>query len=652
LSSFFFILVDMNRLKFTFFIFLISLTFTFPQDLPPINLEYSSYVLSEDGSVIGYYGNKKRVEVKSLKELSKYVVMCLIATEDRDFYEHDGVSYKGIVRGIIKTITGSTQGGSTITMQLARNLFLTHERTVGRKLSEIDLAKKLEEHFTKEQILLLYLNTVYFGHSAHGIWAASEEYFRKTPDKLTLPESAVLVGLLQSPGGYDPVKNPDKLLSRRNEVLYNLVETAKLTDKEYRKLRITPLNLKLRKNTGGHFLEYVRKEALQILGPMVLKLSEDQLKITTTLNYKLQEIAEENIEEMWTSLPVDMQVGMISVEASTGAVRAMVGGNPHSEARGLNRAVQIKRQPGSAFKPLLYGELLHEGYTLATPLLDSALVVDEGKRTEWRPSNTSRTFTGEYIPLISAVQNSVNLAAAYAITRLTNPDSVISFARLLGITSHIPSYPSIALGTAEVSPIEMASAYGVFASFGYYNKPSAILKIEDKNGRILYDPELNYKIVLDSADCYLVTKALQAVVDSGTASSIRKHYKGFAAGKTGTTQNSTDAWFIGYTSDLSTAIWIGYDSPKKKLSGAMQYGGTACAPLWGRIMEEYSNVKAGARLPLRTPSDIIEIPLCIDSGEKASDNCLTTSIYPVNSFKKPPLCRIHSPEFYDLHYSF
>jgi penicillin-binding protein 1A len=194
----------------------------------------------------------------------------------------------------------------------------------------------------------------------------------------------------------------------------------------------------------------------------------------------------------------------------------MVGGNPHSESRGLNRAVQIKRQPGSAFKPLLYGELMQKGYTLATPLLDSALVVNEGKRTEWRPSNTSRTFTGEYIPLISAVQNSVNLAAAYAITRLTNPDSVISFARLLGITSHIPSYPSIALGTAEVSPIEMASAYSFLHHWLLIN-PVAILRLKIRTDSILYDPELNYKIVLDSADCYLITKALQTVVDSGTA---------------------------------------------------------------------------------------------------------------------------------------
>jgi membrane peptidoglycan carboxypeptidase len=635
-----------------FFIFFFS-SVILPQELPPIKLEYSAYALATDGSVIGYYGSKRRVEVKSLTSVSNYVIWCLIATEDREFYKHDGVSYKGLVRGILKTITGNTQGGSTITMQLARNLFLSHERTVGRKLNEIDLARRLEQRYTKDQILLLYLNTIYFGRGAYGIWAASQEYFQKTPDKLSLNESALLVGLLQSPSGYDPVKNPGKLLSRRNEVLYNLVETEKLKEKEYQKLRKSPLELKLRQNTGRHFLEHVRKEAMQIVGNLGMRLSEDQIKINTTLDYKLQESVETYIKEQWSYMPKDVQVGLISVEPSTGFIKAMVGGNPESEARGLNRSVQIKRQPGSAFKPFLYGAMIRSGYTLGTPLLDSLIIIDEGKPTEWRPSNSDNTYRGGYLPLINAVQYSVNLAAAYAINRLIVPDSVIFFARLCGVASYIPSYPSIALGTAEVSPIELASAYAVFASYGYYNKPKSILTIEDAEGNLLFDSELNYSIVMDSADCYLITKALQTVVDSGTAASVRRYYKGFAAGKTGTTQNSTDAWFVGYTTELSTAIWMGYDLPKRKLSGGFQYGGTACAPLWGRIMESYTNRTAGLRFPFSRPSDIEEIELCSESGQKAYETCLSRQIYPVNLKKIPPLCRIHSPrEKYDLHYSF
>ena len=205
----------------------------FAQDLPPIKLDYASYAVSSGGKLIGYYGEKNRVEVKSLDDISVYVIHSLIATEDRDFYEHHGVSLKGLGRAILKTLTGSTQGGSTITMQLARNLFLTNKRTISRKLTEIDLAEKLEKKFTKKQILLLYLNTVYFGHSAYGIWAAAEEYFSKTPDKLTIDESAALVGMLQSPNGYDPDKNPNKMLNRRNEVLHNLVEVGKTFTKRF-----------------------------------------------------------------------------------------------------------------------------------------------------------------------------------------------------------------------------------------------------------------------------------------------------------------------------------------------------------------------------------------------------------------------------------
>ena len=217
------------RVIFILFLFFVYTGTIISQDLPPIKLDFSSYVFSSDNKLIGYIGEKHRVDIKSTSNISGYVIKCLIATEDRDFYEHDGVSIKGLARGLWNTITGNTQGGSTITMQLARNLFLSNERTVSRKLSEIDLARKLEERFSKNEILTLYLNTVYFGHGAYGIWAAAQEYFSLTPDQLSLPESAALIGLLQSPNGYDPNKYPDKLLKRRNEVLDNLVEVGELS---------------------------------------------------------------------------------------------------------------------------------------------------------------------------------------------------------------------------------------------------------------------------------------------------------------------------------------------------------------------------------------------------------------------------------------
>ena len=407
----------------------------FAQDLPPIKIDFASQVISSDGKVIGYIGEKNRVDVRSTGYVSKYVIWTLLATEDRDFYNHNGVSYKGLVRGILKTITGSTQGGSTITMQLARNLFLSSEKTITRKIKEIELAKLLESKFSKDQILLMYLNTVYFGHGVYGIWAASEEYYGKTPDELSITESAALVGLLQGPGIYDPLKHSDKMLARRNEVLHNLVETDKMSEKEFNTLKKSPLNLKMNDHLGKHFIEYVRKEAADILKPFGKSLNYDELKITTTLNYEMQKAAENAEKSQWNNFPASMkeaQIGLISIENGTGKIRAMIGGNPGSDFRGLNRAVQIRRQPGSAFKPFLYGFLLEKGITLAAPLLDAPIVVDSGKSNEWRPSNSENTYTGKYLTMETAIQHSINLCAAYAITHLTTPDSVVAFSKKLG----------------------------------------------------------------------------------------------------------------------------------------------------------------------------------------------------------------------------
>lgn len=627
------------------------------QELPPIILDYSSYAVSSEGKVLGYYGEKKRVDVKSTGYISKYVLWSLIATEDRDFYNHDGVSIKGLVRGLWQTITGNTQGGSTLTMQLARNLFLTNERTISRKLSEIDIAYQLESKFTKDELLLLYLNTVYFGHNAYGIWAAAETYYSKTPDQLSITESAALVGLLQSPNGYDPLKRPDKMLKRRNEVLYNLVEVEKITEREFNKLKNETLNLVMNENIAGHFIEYVRIEASKILSQLGLSLNKDELKITTTLNYDFQKAAEDAVEWQWKQFPEKMksaQIGLVSVEPNTGEIKTMIGGNPDSDSKGFNRATQILRQPGSAFKPFLYGEMLEKGFTIETPLLDSPLVVDPGKSYEWRPTNSDNSFSGIKLPMITAVQHSVNLSAAHAITELTSPDSVIEFANRIGIKSFLKSFPSLALGTSEVNPLDMASTFAVFASYGNYIEPFAIRKIEDKNGRIIFEAMNEMTTVTDSATAYLMTTMLETVVDSGTAASVRKYYKGTAAGKTGTTQNSTDAWFVGYNLHLSTAVWIGYDDPQKKLSGGFQYGGSACAPVWARMMNDISKNVPGFFGDIFTlPSSVDYRMLCIDSGERAVNDCVNVGYFPVNITLPVIDCHIHSKEqeYFDIHYA-
>jgi membrane peptidoglycan carboxypeptidase len=616
------------------------------QDIPPILLDYASTVFTEDGKLLGYIGEKNRVEVKSTGSISKYLLWSLIATEDRNFYEHNGVSYSGLGRAILKTITGSTQGGSTITMQLARNLFLTHDRTVKRKVNEIDLALKLEEKFSKDQLLLLYLNTVYFGLGAHGIWAASEEYFSTTPDKLTITESATLVGLLQSPNGYNPEKNPQKLLNRRNEVLHNLVEVGKLSKNEFNKLKQQPLNLKRHFSIGKHFIEQIRRDALAIVRQKGLTLSKDQLKITSTLDYQTQLSAEEAVTKQWNSMKKNMQtvqVALISIEPGTGKIKALIGGNKESEPRGINRAIQIVRQPGSSFKLFLYGKMIEDGFTLATPLEDMPIVVDSGTQFEWRPSNSSNTSSLSNMPLLNAVRNSINLAAAYSITQLTSPDSVISFAKKLGVNSNLYPYPSLALGTSEVSPMEMAAASAVFVSGGIYARPFSILKIEDKYGKVIYNAQIDTATVIDSATAYLITTAFETVIDEGTASSIRKSYKGFAAGKTGTTQNATDVWFVGYNKSLSTAVWAGYDNPVNKVGGGFSFGGTICVPIWANMMSDLSKKFPHSFLDtIEKPGSVEEVDLCEDSGLLATELCSNKKKYPASLEKLPNLCPLHS----------
>lgn len=552
-------------------------------------------------------------------------------------------------------MTGHVEGGSTLTMQLARNLFLSNERTITRKITEIELAEKLEKKYTKDQILLMYLNTVYFGQGAYGIWAASQEYYEKTPDKLSITEAAALVGLVQSPSGYDPIKHPGKMLNRRNEVLHNLVEVGKISEQEYDRLKETPLDLKLHKGVGRYFLEQVRKEADDIIRPKGLLLDLNELKITTTMDFTVQQAADDAVNSQWKLFSNSMknaQVGLISVEPGSGKILAMIGGNPDANPLGLNRAIQIKRQAGSSFKAFLYGSLLQKGYTLGEPLWDKPIVVDSGTASEWRPQNDDGAYTNASMSMETAVKHSVNLAAAYAISHLTTPDSVVAFAHQVGIESDIPAYPSIALGTGDVSPLEMASSYAVFADDGLYAKPFAILKIEDKNGNVLYRKSgTDTSTVLDSATAYLITSALKTVIDGGTASTVRRYYRGIGAGKTGTTQNYTDAWFVGITPKISTATWIGFDDARRKLSGGYQFGGTACAPIWGRMMAEITRSKRWfGSIDFSRPPEINDVELCEDTGEPAKNivtgqinNCNNRKTYPVNMDLLPDIYTLHHP---------
>lgn len=628
----------MKKLRFIGFlpVVLLMSAYFLNAELPPFNLKYASIVVTAEDSLLYYLGEQRRREVTSLTQVSKHVINALIATEDRDFFKHDGISLKGLARAAIRTITGSTQGGSTITMQLARNLYLTNERTLSRKWTEMSLATELENKYTKNEILLLYLNTVYFGNGVYGIWSAAQEYYSKTPDKLTIPEAAMLVGLLQSPEGYNPTKHPEKAHRRRNIVLGNMQELKHITPEQASSLIKTSLNLKPRRVIARDYAEFVRREANQILSRSGKNVNEGIYKIYCTLDPVVQRAAEKASTDHFSRFPAaqkNAQMGLVSVVPGTGEIRAMIGANPFETKAGLNRAVNINRQAGSAFKPFLYALLLSKGYTLAHPLPDVPIVIDSCRPWQWKPENHEGGYTGKNVPMKLAIQESYNLPAANAIVSLTSPEETAQFAASLGIASQLPRTPSISLGACDVSPLEMASSFAVFASMGYYSKPYSIVKIVDKDNKTIYTAEPAPNAVLDSATCYLITDALASAVTQGTAKTIKRFYAGIAAGKTGTTQSYADAWFVGYAPELSTAIWVGYDSPAEKLRGNYKTGGSVCAPLWGRMMGEIAKQRKdfGKRdYPL--PSNVMVMELCEDDGNPwyIDTDCQKAAKYPVN----------------------
>lgn len=615
-------------------------------ELQDPNIEYCSYALTQDGKVVGYYGEKARVEIKNINQISKHVINALLSTEDKNFYTHDGVSLKGLGRAVAKTMVGDVQGGSTITMQLARNLFLTFDKTLSRKLTEIKIAKEIEAKYTKNEILLMYLNAVYFGNSVYGLWAASQEYFSKTPDKLEIHESALLIGILNAPVAYDPIKHADKALARRNIVLGNMLKEKHITQAEFNKAKSLPLSLQAREKMSGFFQEYVRLEANKILKRYGKNLSDGNFIVETTLDSRAQRAAGKAVKEHWKTYPVKMQeaqLGLVSVDVKTGAIKALLGGNPQARHTGLNRAVQIKRQPGSSFKPFLYSYLLREGYNLATPLKNIPIVTDSGTADEWRPRNDDSKENALQFPMLKAIQHSVNLSAVYAVLNLTNPDSIANYAHTLGIKSDLLPVPSLVLGTSDVSPLEMANAYSVFASGGYLSEPWAIVRIKDFSGRVYYTGGPSEPVqVLDAETCYLTSYALQNVVRHGTGYTVRWHYQGPVAGKTGTTQNSVDAWFVGYNTTVSTAIWVGFDSPRQRLNASFGYGGTACAPIFGKMYAEMSRLGyPGMRNGFTPTENIQEAEFCTETGMLATENCPNKIKIPFNSLHMSDFCTAH-----------
>ncbi|HLZ02557.1 MAG TPA: penicillin-binding protein 1A [Bradyrhizobium sp.] len=543
-------------------------------------------IVGADGTMLAQRGEMAGANV-ALKDLPPYLPKAFIAIEDRRFYSHFGVDPYGIVRAAIANLLhhGVSQGGSTLTQQLAKNLFLTQERTLARKLQEAELALWLERKYSKNEILELYLNRVYFGSGAYGVEAAAQRYFGKSARHVTLAEAAMLAGLVKSPSRLAPNRNPQGAEARAKIVLAAMADAKFITQAQAQAASVHPaISVK---PEGAGTINYVADWIGEVLDDLIGQIDQS-IVVETTIDPKLQGIAEAAVIDELAAKSVKFNVsqGALVAMSPNGAVRAMVGGRNYAESQ-YNRAVTAKRQPGSAFKPFVYLTAIEAGLTPDTIRQDAPLDIKG-----WRPENYTRQYFGP-VTLTQALSMSLNTVAV-RLGLEVGPKNVVRTAHRLGISSKLEPNASIALGTSEVSVLEMVGAYAPFANGGLAVSPHVVTRIKTLDGKVLYvRPPDEANQVIDPRNVAMMNVMMQQTLISGTAR--KAEIPGWqAAGKTGTSQDFRDAWFIGYTADLVTGVWFGNDdnSPTRKATG-----GGLPVEVWTRFMRAAHQGVAVASLP-------------------------------------------------------
>lgn len=552
----------------------------------------STVIMAENGNDIAKFGNVY-AQVIYPDKLPKNLTNAVLAIEDHRFYKHFGFDVFGFTRAIFTNVFRKryAQGASTITQQVAKNIFLTPNKTVKRKVQELILSLWLERKFSKNQIMALYLNRVYFGSGNYGAEAAAQWYFNKSVYDLNVREAAILAGMLKAPNRYNPIFKRENALERADIVLKNMKKYKFLSEKEYQQaLALSVSNGQQYRVTGGkHFAQYVYDEVNSFLGER-----SDDIVVMTTLDQKLQETAEKILrEKIVAAKGQNVSEGAVVIMDKTGAVKAMVGGVDYNRSQ-FNRAVQAKRQAGSAFKPFVYLTALQIGFTPTSIISDSPITI--GK---WKPENYTKRYYGD-VSLTYALANSLNVATVRLSRELYLKD-IAANAHKMGITTDLALTPSMVLGTNGVRVMDMATAYTTLANGGYQVWPHVINEVATHDGRQLYVRAAEKPTrILQEKDVLNLTQMLEAVINQGTGHNAKLPI--FAAGKTGTTQNYRDAWFIGWTNKYIAAVWVGNDDdkPMKKVGG-----GNLPALIWHDIMlTTLKDTPAGAPkyLPAQQPT--------------------------------------------------
>lgn len=530
----------------------------------------STTITAENGNEVKTFGSVYS-EVIRLNELPSYVPDAIISTEDRRFYAHFGFDIVAFTRAMLTNIFMGryAQGGSTITQQVAKNLFLTSQKNIKRKTQELLLAFWLEHKFSKEQILTLYLNRVYLGAGTYGIEAASQKYFQKSSRDMNLLEAAIIAGMLKAPSRYNPIASAERAKARAKVVLQNMVNNDALTERQMKYALTLPVGEDKSYKVQGadYFADWVYREVNDYIGER-----DNDIYVYTTLDQKIQENAEKILREaVLAAKNRNVSEGAVVVLNKSGEVKAMVGGIDYRKSQ-FNRAVTALRQPGSAFKPFVYLTALQNGWKREDRIDDVPLSI--GK---WKPENYDKKYHGS-VTLDEALMKSLNLATVNLSESLSRKD-IIRTAKKMGISTPVENTPSLALGTFEVKVIDMAAAYSAIANGGYATWPHAIKEVYTRDGYQLYQREADTENrILDAGAVKDLTKMLEKVISQGTGR--RAKIPGFAAGKTGTTQDYRDAWFVGFTDEYVIAVWVGNDdnSPMKGVTG-----GTLPAEIWRKI---------------------------------------------------------------------
>ncbi len=607
-------------------------------------------IYSDNGVVLKEFYQERRILVP-LEKMPDTLQDAVLAKEDRKFHQHWGVDLHRLAGALYANLKAMriAEGASTITQQLSRMLFLTYEKTLTRKIKEWMTAIQIERTYSKDQILEMYLNHYYFGQGAYGVQAAAQTYFNKNVEELTLGESALLVGLLGAPYRFDPLEHPEMALRRRNIVLRAMEDFGKISPQEAEATIAEPLQLNPRARQGGlapYFVENIRQYIENTYGSQILY--QGGISVFTTLDSRLQSIAEETIarrsEELQATIDAkasagdslylvrtttaaerdtlvsrEIQAALVAIDPTTGYIKALVGGRNFLTNK-FNLVTQAPRQPGSAFKPFLYAAAIDNGFKTTDIIYDAPIVLPAMHgQEEWRPQNYDRTFRGP-VTLREALAKSINLVAIKLLQRISSPQ-VIFYAQRMGIKTPLSPVPSLAIGTEEVKLLEITAAYGTFANGGIRHEPIWIRQILDRNGNILEDNAPFQEEVLSAATAYVLANMLQSVLDEPEGTGRAARLNGFtrpAGGKTGTTDEYTDAWFIGFTPQLVTGTWVGFAEGKIPI-GNNQTGARAALPIWTDFM-----IGAHEGLPVEdfdVPPGVVFRTICEETKLLANETC-------------------------------